>query len=99
MMPADITVSYEDMELQLCSRLNEPNCFDKPISFETKDLLVVRLDGFEKQFIFEFNGRAFKPSRDFSFFELITAYEEIKQGCISKDWRQLVGLVPPSEDE
>lgn len=84
-MPEYITVAYDDMELELCWRLNESDCFDKPMSFVTNDLLVVSIYGFEKHFAFEFNGRDWKPARDKDAFELMRAYEETKQGCVSTD--------------
>ncbi len=84
-MPEYITVAYDDMELELCWRLNESDCFDKPMSFVTNDVLVVSIDGFEKHFAFEFNGPDWKPARDKDAFELMRAYEEIKQGCVSTD--------------
>ena len=87
-MPVQLTLAYEDMDMLLCKRLNELDCFDKPIVFEAKDVLVIYLDGFEKDFVYEFNDGEWKSSPDIDSYELARAYDELNTGCINENWKK-----------
>jgi hypothetical protein len=65
----------------LCSRLNEPEAFDKPISFKEKDKLLVVIDANENdyEYTFEFlNGKWENAEEDP--FDLINQFKKIQKG-------------------
>jgi hypothetical protein len=65
----------------LCSRLNEPEAFDKPILFKEKDKLLVVIDANENDYdyTFEFLNEKWENSEEDPF-DLINHFKKIKKG-------------------
>jgi len=78
--------NFYDMKQVLLNRLNSGTAFDKPLHLVNGDIMVICIVKFDDLFAYRFNDASWEIYDEYDQFELVSHYNEIKNGTMNEDW-------------